>query len=211
MDAETACAIWEEANCTYKSQRGILRHLWNFFGCRITVPERYIRELEEGVLDPICGEAEFDGKQVSFWHKSIDDVLLHWLKLELKHGGSSFFSNFTTVDVVFGGDHGAWRFRAVVKIIFRNADRPDVFTHSITLQVGHINCEKDTYEVLKGTIGVQLNDILWQIVNKFAVIHLILNEEPVVVIADESPGSNNNVTLAIRVFILVIWHSTQQF
>jgi hypothetical protein len=64
---------------------------------------------------------------------------------------------------------------------------------------------------LKGTIGVQLNDILWQIVNKFAVIHLILNEEPVVVIADESPGSNNNVTLAIRVFILVIWHSTQQF
>jgi hypothetical protein len=77
MDAETACAIWEEANCTYKSQRGILRHLWNFFGCRITVPERYIRELEEGVLDPICGEAEFDGKQVSFWHKSIDDVLLH--------------------------------------------------------------------------------------------------------------------------------------
>jgi hypothetical protein len=54
---------------------------------------------------------------------------------------------------------------------------------------------------LKGTIGVQLNDSLRRIVNKFAVIHLIPNEEPVVVIADESPGSNNNVTLAIRVFI----------
>jgi hypothetical protein len=52
---------------------------------------------------------------------------------------------------------------------------------------------------LKGTIGVQLNDSLRRIVNKFAVIHLIPNEEPVVVIADESPGSNNNVTLAIRV------------
>jgi hypothetical protein len=54
---------------------------------------------------------------------------------------------------------------------------------------------------LKGTIGAQLNDSLRRIVNKFAVIHLIPNEEPVVVIADESPGSNNNVTLAIRVFI----------
>jgi hypothetical protein len=107
MDAETACAMWEEANCTYKSQRVILRHLRNFFGCCITVPERYIGELEEGVLDPICGEAEFDGKQVSFWHKNIDDVLLHQLKLELKHHGSCFFSNFTTVDVVFGADHGA--------------------------------------------------------------------------------------------------------
>jgi hypothetical protein len=38
---------------------------------------------------------------------------------------------------------------------------------------------------LKGTIGVQLNDSLRWVVNKFAVIHLIPNEEPVVVIADE--------------------------
>jgi hypothetical protein len=114
-----------------------------------------------------------------------DDVLLHRLKLELKHRGSSFFGNFTTVVVVFGGDHGAQCFRAVVKIIFGNADRPSIFTHSVTLQVGHINCGKDTYEVLKGTIGVQLNDSLRWVVNKFAVIHLIPNEEPVVVIADE--------------------------
>ena len=31
MDAESACAMWEEANCTYKSQRVILRHLKCFF------------------------------------------------------------------------------------------------------------------------------------------------------------------------------------
>ncbi len=117
MDAETACVMWEEANCTYKSQRVFLRHLRNFFGCRITVPERYIRELEEGVLDPIRGESDFDGKQVSFWHKNIDDVLLHRLKLELKHRGSCFFSNFTTVDVVFGGDHGELSFEMQINLM----------------------------------------------------------------------------------------------
>jgi hypothetical protein len=48
MDAESACTMWEEANCMYKSQRVILRHLKCFFGRRITVPETYIRELENG-------------------------------------------------------------------------------------------------------------------------------------------------------------------
>jgi hypothetical protein len=39
MDAESACAMWEEANVQLWGQQIILRHLANFFGCCLTVPE----------------------------------------------------------------------------------------------------------------------------------------------------------------------------
>jgi hypothetical protein len=71
MDAEAACAMWEEANCPYKSQRVILRHLKHFFGRRIVVPERYIRELEDGALNPISGQTVIDGKDVFFGTKTL--------------------------------------------------------------------------------------------------------------------------------------------
>jgi hypothetical protein len=67
MDAESACAMWEEANCTYKSQRVILRHLKCFFGHHITVPENFIRELEDGALYPISNEKVIVGKNVFFF------------------------------------------------------------------------------------------------------------------------------------------------
>ncbi len=53
MNAYSACAMWEEANVPLRAQRVILRHLSNFFGRRLTVPERQIRELEAGALHPI--------------------------------------------------------------------------------------------------------------------------------------------------------------
>jgi hypothetical protein len=116
MDAEAACAMWEEANGPYKSQRVILRHLKNSFGRRITVPERYIRELEDGALHPISVE----GKEVFFWYKKIDEVVAHRVKLELQFHGKNFAEQCDHVDVVFGGDHGARQFRAVVQVIFRS-------------------------------------------------------------------------------------------
>ena len=78
MDAEAACAMWEEANCPYKSQRVILRHLKSFFGRRITVPERYIRELEDGALNPISGQSLIEGKEVFFGTKKS----MRWLRIE---------------------------------------------------------------------------------------------------------------------------------
>jgi hypothetical protein len=53
MDAESTCAMWEEANVALQGQRIILRHLGKFFGHRSTVPEQKIRELELGALLPI--------------------------------------------------------------------------------------------------------------------------------------------------------------
>jgi hypothetical protein len=100
-DAEAACAMWEEANCPYKSQRVILRHLKNFFERCITVPEQYIKELEQGVLHPISSQKDIDGKAVFFWHKSIDEVVAHRLKLELKHHGRDFAAKYDHVDIAW--------------------------------------------------------------------------------------------------------------
>jgi hypothetical protein len=58
--------MWEEVNCPYKSQQVILRHLKSFFSHRITVPKKYIRELEDGALTPISNEKVIDGRKVFF-------------------------------------------------------------------------------------------------------------------------------------------------
>ena len=55
MDAESSCAMWEEANVALRSQRIIKRHLANHFGRRLTVSKNKIRELEQGALHPITG------------------------------------------------------------------------------------------------------------------------------------------------------------
>jgi len=201
MDAEAACAMWEEANGPYKSQRVILRHLKNSFGRRITVPERYIRELEDGALHPISVE----GKEVFFWYKKIDEVVAHRVKLELQFHGKNFAEQCDHVDVVFGGDHGARRFRAVVQVIFRSKNNANVPTSSITLQVGHINAAKDTYEVLEGTVARELNEGLWRIVDKVLVVHFAENHDPVIVFAVEAPAAeerhNNWAMFGIQALI----------
>jgi len=84
MDAEAACAMWEEANVGLRSQRIILRHLANFFGRRITVPESFVRELERGSLQPISGSVDVDGVGITFWYKKIDEAVVHRMKTEIK-------------------------------------------------------------------------------------------------------------------------------
>jgi hypothetical protein len=49
MGAYRAFAMWGDANMTLAQQRIILRHLWQFFGHQIAVPEAKIRELGAGV------------------------------------------------------------------------------------------------------------------------------------------------------------------
>jgi hypothetical protein len=71
MDAESAVAMWEEANCNLRQQRIILRHLSNHFGRRLTVPERKLRELEEGTLLPITDSVDINGKKYFFGTRNL--------------------------------------------------------------------------------------------------------------------------------------------
>lgn len=84
MVAHSACAMWEEANVP---QRIILRHLSNFFGWRLTVSERQIRELEAGALHPISDSVVVGRETITFWYRKIDQANLGRLQTELKFRG----------------------------------------------------------------------------------------------------------------------------
>jgi hypothetical protein len=209
MDAESAAAMWQEANCPIRTQRIILRHLFHFFGRRITVPEQKIRDLEQGAVHPITDSALIGGKEIFFWYKEIDEVIISRLKREVSCRGRAFFlrKGYNQVDIVFGGDHGARRFRAMVRILFRNNLLPlDTEPYSIIMQVGSIEAAKDTREIIEGTIGVHLNNGLKRIVDKMLVVHLLdgVNDSCEVTLAEEPPALQNNNTFlsfSIRSFI----------
>jgi len=170
MDSESACAMWEEANCPVRAQRIILRHLKHFFGRRITVPEHQLRDLEEGALLPTCNSVLINNSKMYFWHRNIDEAVVHRLKTEVRCRGLTFLSQFNMLDIIFGGDHGARRFRAVIQLILRNKDNGEVEPYSIVITVANIDCQKDTRQVLEATVGIPLNESLKRIVGKFIFI-----------------------------------------
>lgn len=71
MDAESAAAMWEEANINTWQQRTILRHLACYFGRRLTVPLSKIRELEEGALMPKTSSVNVNGKKYTIGTKTL--------------------------------------------------------------------------------------------------------------------------------------------
>jgi hypothetical protein len=166
MDAESACAMWEEANCPVRAQRIILRHLKHFFGRPITVPEHQLRDLEEGALLPTCNSVLINNSKIYFWHRNIDETVVHRLKTEVRCRGLTFLSQFN----MLGGDHGARRFRAIIQLILRNKDNGEVEPYSIVITVTNIDFQKDTRQVLEATAGIPLNESLKRIVGKFIFI-----------------------------------------
>jgi hypothetical protein len=192
MDAESACAMWEEANCPIRAQRIILRHLSLFFGRRIMVPEQTIRELEQGALLPICDSIVLNNTKVYFWYKKINEAILHRLKVEVNARGTPFIRQYDQADIVFGGDHGARRFRAVIKFILRNKDDNTIEPYSVVIHVGNVDCKKDTREVLEKTIGNELNESLKLIVGKVISFCCADPNTPMISLLDEPPADEMN-------------------
>jgi hypothetical protein len=91
------------------------------------------------------------------------------LEVEINGRGENFFNQFDSVDIVFGGDHGARKFHAVVRLIFRNKNDASITTLSVVLTVGSIDCAKDSRLILQKTIINLVNDSLGLMSNKFLV------------------------------------------
>ena len=204
MDAEAACAMWEEANVGLRSQRIILRHLANFFGRRITVPESFVRELERGSLQPISGSVDVDGVGITFWYKKIDEAVVHRMKTEMDYRGREFFmhNGYNSADIIFGGDHGARRFRAVLRLILRNTNNNDVVPLSVVITIANIDCDKENRAILENTIAKPINDGLRRLFQKKISLHF--NEAVnIATISNEIGGNNNNdfLSLNTRTFI----------
>jgi ribosomal protein L35AE/L33A len=214
MDAYSACAMWEEANVPLRAQRVILRHLANFFGQRITVPERDIRELEAGATPPISGSIVIGAETITFWHRDIDQAVLNRLQTEFKCRGKEYFQamGYDSIDIIFGADHGARRFRAAIKIVFRNKCNAAVAPSSVVITIGNIDCKKETYEILAKTIAKPINEALKRIVGKFFVVHCNAGQ-CIATITDELPSNagncNNSFSFSTRTFTagdLAIFH-----
>jgi len=206
MDAYSACAMWEEANMPLWAQHVILHHLSNFFGWRLTVPERQIRELEAGALHPISDSVVVDKETITFWYREIDQAILDCLQMELKFKEKEYLQQlgFNSIDIVFGGDHGAKRFHAVIKLIIRNKEDTSVSPISVVITVGNIDCTKETREILNKTIATPINDGLRRIVNKFFVLYCQADQY-IATIADEparvDPSIGDTFCFSSRVFI----------
>jgi hypothetical protein len=77
-------------------------------------------------------------------------------------------SSLKSMDVVLGGGHGQGKFGSVIKIILRDGDGKQVT--SMFMKVGHIDCTKDTYEVLKSSVAGPLNESLQKVINSGALL-----------------------------------------
>jgi hypothetical protein len=163
-----------------------------------------MKDLEVGNLPPTTDSVTLDGNEVFFWYKKIDEVILNRVKMEVQRRGSTFFGGYNQIDVVFGGDHGARRFRAVTKIIFRSNVQPDLEPFSIVMQVGNIDIAKDTRSVLERTLGIPLNESVKRVHGKKVVVRLLDNDTPTITLTEELPGeqeNNNFISFHVRTFI----------
>jgi hypothetical protein len=165
MDAATACAMWQESNVSRKSSRTILRYLAAEFGTRLVVPEAEVDSFGQNHIPPVSSSyLTSEGKKIHFWTKPIGKVLeasVATFVNEKTLSDDDILATVKGIDIVFGGDHGQGKFRSVIKIIVRGVEKK---VTSMVMKVGHIDCKKDTYEVIKRSIALPLNDSLAKVI-----------------------------------------------
>ena len=167
MDPAMAQAMWDDANVNIQQQRKILRYMKNTFGRRIQIPStqefKKVIESEAGGsyknVDPVCDSIVINASHVSFWHKP----LIQALNLSID-SRISMNKQVKSVDIVLGGDHGQRKFRMLVKIILRDEDMKVIC--SWVIKIGHIDCVKDTYDVLDTTIMRPINAAVSELIGK---------------------------------------------
>lgn len=109
-------------------------------------------ELEEGALMPTTDSADIKMKKVYFWYKDIQDAVLHHFCLDIKEYSSDYFLQFGSIDIVVEGDHGQSRLWMMMWLMYCNKCNSTVPVVMHTIKIGHIDCSKDTREVLEKTI-----------------------------------------------------------
>ena len=178
MDEDTADAMWQDANVGSNGQRVILRYLRGTFGRRCMISSEYqVDKLRRKILydpaDPICGKIKIGKEKITYWTKAIIPALNFSLTSRLTSNGK-YQNAIKKFDFVMGGDHGQRKFRMVLKIIGRAGD--NTIVDSWVIKVAHIDCVKDTYEVLKKTISESLNACLNKLLANGMKVNLFQNE-----------------------------------
>ena len=175
-------AIWEESNVNLSGQRIILCYLKSCFGSQVKIPLSSefinVNRSQSNVgnysfVDPICEDIEINGKRLFYWTKPLLKTLESSISTRIYgyDSGDKTDKAVDSVDLVIGGDHGQSCFRMVVKVILRKEDLTIIDT--IINKIAHIDCKKDTYEVLQQTICPAINNDINDLIdgNKQLIIY----------------------------------------
>ena len=168
MSPEYTSAIMKDANLNKTQLRMIKRKIEAVLpeGQKLFPTEREICELEEGFQEPNIGDSFYydeKGKErelIEWWYKDVDISVEKYLKrlfLGMRCDGRQA-SDVIRVAIVFGGDHGQGAFRASVKILLYFANGVPPEEHEI--DVAHVKCKKDNYDILKKSIMTPIGNSL---------------------------------------------------
>ena len=94
---------------------------------------------------------EYQKKQLTYFNKRLDDVMLHHLKYAVDVDSIVF------IDVIIGGDHGQGAMRFPAKFIFFYDDDS---TAEVTTLISQIDCAKETYKLIEQCTAPSINEAL---------------------------------------------------
>jgi hypothetical protein len=174
----------------------------------VTVPEAQVDAFGQDHVPPVVGSFEdaATGKTIHYWTKPIAQLLEVSVATYAKEriATNPTLNNLKSIDVVLGGDHGQGKFRSVIKIILR--DDTGLSVDTLVMKVGHIDCTKDTYDVLKSSVAGPLNNSLKEVINSGA-LQVIRDEDGSVAFRMKKEGQEDDQPLTvlsslhIRVFV----------
>jgi hypothetical protein len=128
MDAATACAMWQEADVSQKSQRTILRYLSADYGCRLVVPKAEVDAFGQDHVPPVPDSFKdpVTIRTIHIWTKPIAKLLEVSVSTHIRErsiaADDSALGILKSIDVVLGSDHGQGKFKSVIKMIVRGDD-----------------------------------------------------------------------------------------
>ena len=173
----------------------------------MTVPEAQVDAFGQDHVPPVVGTFEdaATGKTIHYWTKPIARLLEVSVATYAQEriATNPTLNNLKSIDVVLGGDHGQGKFRSVIKIILR--DDAGLSVDTLVMKVGHIDCTKDTYDVLKSSVAGPLNDSLKEVINSGA-LQVIRDEDGSVAFRMKKDDQDDQPltvlsSLHIRVFV----------
>ena len=207
MDEICAAAMWQESNVTTNAQRIIARHLSDFFGNRLIVPESCITKLGQNHVPPESKSIILNDEKIHFWTKPLDQLLTRSLlsKYEDITNKETLKSKLSKIDMVIGGDHGQDKFRNVCKYIMRNKDGKNMTSYVI--KNGHIDHKKDTYEIFQHTLATPLNNDLEYLRRKDYCLYFKWKEDGKLEVSYEEKDNDSlsnyvsHVSIPLRILI----------
>jgi hypothetical protein len=151
MDEDQAFAMFRDANIGVRAARIIRKHFLAHYGTSFIASESKIRRLGENALPPTVKQFQYKERCYDYWYHEVDQIIEHNLALQL--GSNSTATDWTSMEIVFGGDHGQRAFRSGAKIILRGPSKVVK-----EFPIGEIEIGKDNSEILDNTLFGPFNE-----------------------------------------------------